>query len=114
MKQTQIQFIVKHKEVSEEHYDEMLGCLPPERMTGNAFLVGEASDHGGEKYAPRYAMYFMENGKFYYAGLATVKDFDLWNLPEYPCEKCGGKRDVEARICSLCKPDKGTPEYGQP
>ena len=25
-------------------------------------------------------------------------------LPPVPCAKCGGKRDVEAIICSSCKP----------
>lgn len=25
-------------------------------------------------------------------------------LPPVPCAKCGGKRDVEAIICSKCKP----------
>lgn len=36
-------------EVTEERYDEMLGVLPPEIMTGLGFLVGEPSDrpHGG-------------------------------------------------------------------
>ena len=33
------------REVSEERYDEMLGCLPPEIMTGLGFLVGEPSSH---------------------------------------------------------------------
>lgn len=32
-------------EVTEERFDEMLGCLPPEIMTGLGFLVGEPSDH---------------------------------------------------------------------
>jgi hypothetical protein len=32
-------------EVSEERFDDMLGVLPPEIMTGLGFLVGEPSDH---------------------------------------------------------------------
>jgi hypothetical protein len=33
------------QECSAERYDEMLGVLPPERMSGWGFLVGEPSSH---------------------------------------------------------------------
>jgi hypothetical protein len=88
MKETQTQWIVKQKEVSEEVYENMLGALPPARMTHNAFLVGEPNDHIAVKRADgkmvwmaRYDMYFMEAGKYYFAGAATTKDFDLWEMP---------------------------------
>ena len=92
MKEFQTEFIVKKEEVSEEKYYEMLGCLPPIRLVNNAFMVGEAVD--GTEEGLRYDVYFSENGKYYFAGAATLKDFDLW-VVERPgpekraCLRCG-------------------------
>lgn len=32
---------MKWKEINEEHFDYMLGCVPPIRLEGMAFLCGE-------------------------------------------------------------------------
>ena len=87
----QTDFIIKQKEVTPKHYQEMLGVLPPERMAGNAFLVGEPMDHGTNG-RPRFELYFQEDDKFYYGGLATTKDFDFWLIPtgeKRICKRCG-------------------------
>ena len=65
------------EEVTAERYDEMLCCLPPQRMAYGAFLVGEASDHNS-KGQPRYELYMKEDGKYFYGGLATASDFDVF------------------------------------
>ena len=80
-KKLQTEFFLRDQEVTEERYDEMLGALPPERMTGNAFLVGEPMDHNGEGCRARYELYFTHEGKYFYGGLATVKDFEMWLIP---------------------------------
>jgi hypothetical protein len=74
----QTEFLLKDKEVSEEKYDEMLGVLPPERATDNAFLVGEPTDHALDRsgrFGARYDLYFIHEGRYYYGGLASVSDF---------------------------------------
>jgi len=84
-KSLQTEFILKDREVTEERYDEMLGVLPPERMTGNAFLVGEAVDYGKDlsgKFLPRYELYFMVCDKYYYGGLASTEDFDAFVIAQ--------------------------------
>lgn len=83
MDKLQTELIEKCEEVSAERYDEMLGVLPPERMAYGGFLVGEPTDHGGEGHAARYALYITEKGKYYYAGLATCKDFDTFTIPAW-------------------------------
>ena len=80
----QTNFLSKSNEVSEEQYDEMIGAVPPERMTSNAFLVGEASDHGRDlsgRFGARYELYFMQDGKYYHGGLASASDFDAFLIP---------------------------------
>ena len=88
MKNLNTQFI-EAKEVTAGHYDDMLGALPPARMAGNAFLVGEASDYDKDlsgKYVPRYELYFIKNRLvaglieevYYFGGLASVQDFDAF------------------------------------
>ena len=61
------------EEVTEERYYEMLGVLPPERMSGGAFLVGEPVDHNGHF---RYDYYFAKDGRYYHGGLNTTREFD--------------------------------------
>lgn len=82
MKKLQTQFLEKTSERTEENYYEMLGCVPPRAMASNAFLVGEPDDHNGENGAPRYALYFTENEKFYYGEKTTLKEFNTFLLPE--------------------------------
>lgn len=68
--------IEKQKEVSEEKYTDMLEVLPPQRMATNGFLVGEPYDHDHDG-RPRFALYMQELDRYYFAGYATTKDFDL-------------------------------------
>ncbi len=89
MKTLQTQFFIEHHEVTGEKYDEMLGCLPPERMAYNAFLVGEPTDHAimldegtGKQYVPRFALYYSKDHRYYYGGLCTTKAFDMFLIPE--------------------------------
>lgn len=65
-------------EVSEERYFDMLGCVPPERMSGGAFLVGEASMHRkeGGRYVPLYELYYERGGHYYCGGLMSCERFD--------------------------------------
>lgn len=83
MNKLQTELIEKREEVTAERFDEMLGALPPERMAHGGFLVGEPTDHGGKNSAARYDLYITENGKYYYAGLATCKDFDTFTIPAW-------------------------------
>lgn len=101
----QTQFIEKKREVTAEEYDNMLGAVPPVRMDSNAFLCGEAVDHvdmyvhvSKTVYVPRYECYFMEGGKYYYAGLTTTRGYDLWRIPMY-CTSCGY---VELQLTEHC------------
>ena len=80
----QTEFLKKDQEVTAEKYEEMLGCLPPEEMCGNAFLVGEPYDHAKDlsgNFGARYDLYFEADGKFYYGGLASVRDFKAFLIP---------------------------------
>jgi len=88
----QTEFIIKQKEVTAEKYEEMLGCLPPERMTSNAFLVGEPVCHNSEG-KPMFDLYFTEGEKYYYGGLATVSDFNTWIIGR-KCTKCGDELSI--------------------
>lgn len=103
---TQTTFIVKQKEVTEKEYSDMLGALPPARMTFNAFLVGEPNDHEGEGGRARYDMYFTEDGKYYFAGAATCKDFDLWELPICADRACTDESHRHSWM-------RNAPEYGK-
>ena len=62
------------EEVTEERYYEMLGVLPPERMSGGAFLVGEPVDAANGQF--RYDYYFALDGRYYHGGLLTTREFD--------------------------------------
>jgi hypothetical protein len=63
------------EEVTEARYYEMLNVLPPERMRGGAFLVGEPFNHNaaGE---PRFDYFYQKDGRYYYGGLLTTREFD--------------------------------------
>jgi hypothetical protein len=107
MKYFQTEFMLKDREVPAEKYEEMLCCLPPERMTSNAFLVGEASDYGlglGGHFDARYELYFMSNEKYYYGGLATVQDFDTFTIERERCLHCNpeGRARLARGSCLTC------------
>ena len=82
-KQLQTELLMRAREVTEAQYDEMLGCLPPERMHGNAFLVGEPVRHKkeGNTYVPTFDLYFSHEGKYYTGGEVTVKEYELFLIP---------------------------------
>lgn len=77
-KELQVEFIMGVS-ISAEYYEEMLGAVPPVRLLSNGFLVGEIYDHVKE--GPRYQMFFERGDQYFYAGLSTVEDFDLWTIP---------------------------------
>jgi hypothetical protein len=69
-------------ETTEERYDEMLGVLPPEDMTGLGFLVGEPSDHN-EQGRPRYAAFVRIGDRFFEsAEPLTIREFRAVKLGE--------------------------------
>ena len=84
---------IKGEEVTRERYYEMLEVLPPQAMVQNAFLVGEPTDHGDHGRA-RYALYFTQDGKYFYGGLASENDFKIWLLP-YEADEINDE-DLEA------------------
>lgn len=59
-------------ETTEEMYWEMLGCLPPRKMSANAFLVGEPLRHD-ERGAVHAC--FVRVGGVYWAKNLNVCDF---------------------------------------
>jgi hypothetical protein len=63
------------REVSEAHYDEMLGVVPPALMTGLGFLVGEPMRHNrnGE---PEFCAFANMGGRFFAADVPlTIREF---------------------------------------
>ena len=85
MKKFNTEALLKTHEVTSEHYEHMLGCLPPERQCGNAFLVGEPVDFAKDRsghFGARYQLFFEEARKFFDGGLCSVSDFDAFVIPE--------------------------------
>ena len=74
--------IEKREQVTAEHYNSLLGALPPAIMVSNGFLVGEPMDHDSETGHPRYEMYMEEEDNYYYVGRATRADFELMLKPD--------------------------------
>lgn len=60
-------------EVSAETYDEMLDVLPPIRMSGGAFMVGEAWDH--DERGGLYSAYVEHKDRFF-CRIDHLIDFD--------------------------------------
>ncbi len=58
---------------TEEQYDEMLNCLPPELWIGGAFLVGEPYDHDAGNGQPRFTAFKMRWGQAYQANRPLTK-----------------------------------------
>lgn len=56
---------------SEDHYDEMLGMLPPACMTSNGFLVGEPYSHREcrvtHQVAPTFTAFVCDGESFFKA-----------------------------------------------
>jgi len=96
MKKLQTEFLDKRSEVTAENYYYFLECVPPRAMASNGFLVGEADDHDATG-APRYGMYYTEQGKYYYAGKATLKEYTLWILPAQSLLEAIESKDKEAQ-----------------
>lgn len=67
-------------ETTEEHYDEMLGCLPPRAWTNGAFLVGEPAAHRDCKiskgYVAVYDCFFQYKEKYYALGEMSLAVFN--------------------------------------
>jgi len=63
------------QEVEEDIYYEMLDVLPPARMKGGAFLVGEPYDFN-EKGEYTYECFDSKKGKYYYVGKMSKREFD--------------------------------------
>ena len=67
-------------ETTEDHYDEMLGCVPPVYMSGDGFLVGEAYDHREcrltRKIAPTFTAFIRDGEEFFKADQPlTIAEF---------------------------------------
>ncbi len=70
------------QEVTEERFDDALGCLPPIAwIHGKGFLIGEASDHHPVHGFARYTAILQHRGKFYESmeplGMYTWKNLDM-------------------------------------
>lgn len=50
-------------ETTEDRFHDMLGVLPPASQAGNAFQVGEASDHRNGR--PTFATFCHRDGKYW-------------------------------------------------
>jgi len=80
--------LMKWKEVDEERYDEMLGCLPPAYWIAKGFLVGEPFDHRTCKVTgvvrPTYAAFINRRDKFYEGPNMTIPEFDVFDASTLP------------------------------
>lgn len=64
------------QDTDKETYWEMLECLPPARMAGGAFLVGEPMDHLAATGESTFEMYRKQGSKYYVASRpVTIAEF---------------------------------------
>jgi hypothetical protein len=80
----QIKYMDRKERISSKHFNEMVKYLPRKRIKNNAFLLGEPQEYGIDTfntYGALYYLYFTDNGKYYYGGLASTHDFDKWTVP---------------------------------
>ncbi len=71
-------------EIDDEMYFYFLEVLPPRKMKGYGFLVGEPYSHNNQGKAVYDSFYESPDGKrFYYGGLKTVQQFIDPNNPKY-------------------------------
>jgi len=76
-KQRQQQTPITWQDTDEESYMEMLECVPPARMAGGAFLVGEPMDHLAATGESRFEMFRKRGPKYYVASRpVTIAEFD--------------------------------------
>lgn len=76
------------REVSAERYEEMLGVLPPEVMSGHGFLVGEATTHrrcaeSGDV-RPSFAAFVQVGGNYYEGPDMTKPEWRALYAEEIP------------------------------
>ncbi len=65
------------QETDKETYWEMLECLPPARMAGGAFLVGEPMDHLAATGESTFEMFRKQGSKYYVASRpVTIAEFN--------------------------------------
>lgn len=65
------------QETDKESYWEMLECLPPARMAGGAFLVGEPMDHLASTGESTFEMFRKQGSKFFVASRpVTIAEFN--------------------------------------
>ena len=65
------------QETDKETYWEMLECLPPARMAGGAFLVGEPMDHLAATGEATFEMFRKQSSKFFVASRpVTIAEFN--------------------------------------
>ena len=76
-------------ETTEDHFYDMLCCLPPENLYSNttfqAFLVGEPTTHvknKAGKYVATFACFLAYKDKFYSLGDFPNETFNFFFLPE--------------------------------
>jgi len=64
------------QKTDKETYWEMLECVPPARMAGGAFLVGEPMDHLAATGESRFEMFRKRGPKYYVASRpVTIAEF---------------------------------------
>ena len=65
------------QETDKETYWEMLECVPPARMAGGAFLVGEPMDHLAATGEATFEMFRKQSSKFFVASRpVTIAEFN--------------------------------------
>ena len=62
-------------QIDDEMYFYFLEVLPPRKMTGYGFLVGEPYTHNSQGEGVYECFLESLNNKYFYAGLKTVKEF---------------------------------------
>ena len=69
---------VTWEETTQEQYDEMLCCLPPEMYSSVGFLAGEPTDHDASNGLPRFQAYLRAHGRYYASSRPmTRKEFSM-------------------------------------
>jgi len=63
------------KEVTKDHYLDMLEVLPPADMAENGFLLGEPQTHNAQG-QPVYDFYWTDGQGYYWGGYSTERQFE--------------------------------------
>jgi hypothetical protein len=73
---------VNWHEITEERFEELLGCLPPAAFGRGGFLVGEPWDHHATSGKPRFQACVKRGTKCYASARAVTRDeFRTIELP---------------------------------